>query len=110
MRENLLLVTGMVRSGTTLISRSIDAHPMIACPPDPFIGFFIALHNDLLSIEYGDSFDPKTPLSDFFFKDVPDIQLFLNADFHGKVTHSPQLIQKKSSRFLKPIRHQCFLF
>ena len=37
---NKLLVTGMVPSGTSLISRSIDAHAQVVCALDHFLGFF----------------------------------------------------------------------
>jgi hypothetical protein len=74
-----LLVVGMVRSGTTLISRTIDAHPDAACPPDPFFGFFRLLRNALRA-RFDSEFDRAAPLSDYFLSDRPELDALLEAD------------------------------
>jgi len=81
-----LFVTGMVRSGTTLISRSLDAHPQVACALSPALGLFRAVRNELEYQQYGRSPDPEAPFTDFFFALKPDLEMFLQADFNLPVT------------------------
>lgn len=65
--QNYILITGMVRSGTTLLSRAIDAHSKIATPPDPYFAFFRAFRNEIYN-NYIDDFNDDKALSDNFFK------------------------------------------
>ncbi|MTI84033.1 MAG: sulfotransferase [Firmicutes bacterium] len=68
MSYNYLLITGIIRSGTTLISRAIDAHPQIAIAPDPYFGYFREFRNEIYKDFFPD-FDEEQPLSDHFFDD-----------------------------------------
>ena len=78
MRVKYLFVTGMFRSGTTLLARSLGAHPKIISASDPYFEFFKHIRN----IFYGNIFaklhDPKSPLDDNFLK-LP----FLKSDFRN---------------------------
>lgn len=66
MQKNYIFLTGMVRSGTTLISRAVDAHSEIAAPPDPYFGFFREFRNEIYN-KYLSDFDDDSALSDHFF-------------------------------------------
>ncbi|MFW5891233.1 MAG: sulfotransferase family protein [bacterium] len=65
-KNNYILITGMVRSGTTLLSRAIDAHPEISTPPDPYFAFFRAFRNEIYK-NYVSDFDDDKALSDNLF-------------------------------------------
>jgi len=81
MKENYVAVVGMVRSGTTLISRAIDAHSKIAVAPDPYLGFFKEFRNEICK-DFSPEFDEECPLSDNFFNTRLDVKRRLvNATF-----------------------------
>ncbi len=67
---NYLWVTGMFRSGTTLLAKMLDAHPKIAFTSDPYRPYFndlrdmVARKNGLLKNNL-----PHMPLSDYFCDD-----------------------------------------
>ncbi len=61
-----LLVSGIIRSGTTLLSRILNAHPQMSVYADPYSGFFIELRNEIGRALEGDDFDPNKPLSHGF--------------------------------------------
>ncbi len=63
-----LLVSGIIRSGTTLLSRILNAHPEMSVYADPYSGFFIELRNEIGRTLLGESFDPEKPLSHGFFE------------------------------------------
>ena len=63
-------ITGMFRSGTTLLCKMLDAHKNITCANDPYLPIFKAFRN---SIE-GHSDDPNRPLDDYYF-DIKKNQL-----------------------------------
>lgn len=77
-----LFLTGMVRSGTTLISRAFDAHPNIVCAEDPCLGFFRSLRNELVFRTYGACPDPEEPFGDLFFSPPSELEMYLNADLN----------------------------
>jgi hypothetical protein len=65
---NKVFISGMFRSGTTLISRMIQSHPEIACASDPFAPIFKAFRNQFASkSKY--SIDFESPLDDFYFNE-----------------------------------------
>lgn len=76
MTGGILLVTGMVRSGTTVISRAIDAHPQIVCALDPCMGVLRAFNNALMRRSYGRDVPTEAPLSDFCSESEPAIDLY----------------------------------
>lgn len=102
MNAQPFLVTGMVRSGTTLISRAIDAHSRIACPPETCLGFFRALRNDLLYQHAGQCGDPEAPFTDFFSSQTLPLQLFIDSDLYVQIEFSsPKKIVERIRRFTK---------
>lgn len=85
MESRPFLVTGMVRSGTSLVSRAIDAHPEIACPPEPCLGFFRAFRNELLSRTEGGCPDPESPFTDFTSSSTLALERHLEADLSTSI-------------------------
>ncbi len=62
-----LYVTGMFRSGTTILAKILNAHPNIALASDPFLPFLKDLRDDLAAARTGDDcFRPQGPLGDYF--------------------------------------------
>lgn len=63
------LITGMFRSGTTLVARMLDAHPHLICASDPYAPVFKAYRN-----RFGErrieGFDGNAPLHDYYFEPV----------------------------------------
>jgi len=68
-----LFVTGTARSGTTLLSYMLNAHPNMMLAIDPFLPLFRSFRNAVIR-ESGDAhlravFDPASALSDYYFDD-----------------------------------------
>ena len=66
-RPDPLFVTGMFRSGTTLIARMLAAHPALAFASDPYAPLFKALRNAVAAREIDGAFDREAPLDDYYF-------------------------------------------
>jgi len=62
----LLFVSGMFRSGTTLLGRMLNAHPRIAVASDPYLPFFKALRSREAA-DLGIASSPDEPLGDYYF-------------------------------------------
>lgn len=69
-----LFISGMFRSGTTLVARMLHTHDNIACASDPFRPFFNCLR-DSVARDVGASVDEFDPLGDYF-ADQTEIELF----------------------------------
>lgn len=69
-----LFITGMFRSGTTLLARMLDAHEHIACASDPFSPFFKHFRNDIAD-EVGADIDPAAPFGSYY-GDFDELELF----------------------------------
>ncbi len=62
-----LFVTGMFRSGTTLLAKILNAHPDIVLSSDPFLPFFKHLRDEIhREIENSKPIPPQAPLDDYF--------------------------------------------
>ncbi len=62
----MLFVSGMFRSGTTLLARMLDAHPRIALASDPYLPFFKAFRTRMAA-GLGIVVDADAPLGDYYF-------------------------------------------
>ncbi len=62
-----LFVTGMFRSGTTLLARMLNAHPSICFASDPYAPIFKCFRNEVAVRYFESSFDISTPLDDYYF-------------------------------------------
>jgi len=60
-----VIVCGMFRSGTTLLSRSLSVHPEAVIVPDPYVYFFKGYYRHLARQE-GVAVDREETTSDFF--------------------------------------------
>lgn len=66
-----LFVTGLTRGGTSLVARTLDAHPAVALAVDPFLPLHRDLRSGLLAdapAEVRAAHDPKAPFQDFYFR------------------------------------------
>ena len=78
-------VSGMFRSGTTLIARVLNSNEHITCASDPFAPLFKSFRNAILSDEDVE-FDPRSPLDDYYFsrKKLSHLHLVKNATLQTK--------------------------
>lgn len=63
-----LFVTGMFRSGTTLLARLLHTHEQIVCASDPYRPFFNSFR-DSVAEEIGVELQPYAPLESYFYDD-----------------------------------------
>ncbi|MBD3166682.1 hypothetical protein GF324_08795 [bacterium] len=74
----LVFVTGMFRSGTTLMARMLGAHPNLAFASDPFQPTLKEFRNTVWANLVGvDQMDAKAPFDDYYF--YPDKQQLMKA-------------------------------
>ncbi len=91
-----LFITGMFRSGTTLLARALNAHENISFASDPFFEFFKYIRGQYYVKKYK-NFDMDQPLSDKFLEDSQFNSKF-TSDFLGI-----KLGQEDSKIFLERI-------
>lgn len=73
-QKKIVFVTGMFRSGTTLLARMLNVHPNIAFASDPFAPFFKEFRNHVAkSISGLEDFDDNSPLDDYYFYPVKQV-------------------------------------
>ena len=63
-----LFIFGMFRSATTMMSRSLSAHPQITIASDPYFQFFKSYRNEIYS-ENIHGFDHNSPVGDNFWSE-----------------------------------------
>jgi len=63
----LLFVTGMFRSGTTLLGRMLNAHPQLAVASDPYMPFFKSFRSTVAAC-LGQDIPAAAPLDDYYFR------------------------------------------
>ncbi|MBM7557454.1 sulfotransferase family protein [Halanaerobacter jeridensis] len=103
MSKDYIFVSGMVRSGTTLISRAIDAHSQLAVPTDPYFAFFREFRNEIYK-DYIDCFDDDKALNDHFFDSnlEPKHKISNTALNHEIKNQDLQKIKEKIIDFAEP--------
>ena len=68
MNQPLVFVTGMFRSGTTLLARLLHSHPEVAFASDPFSELFKEFRNTVAEeLCPGSPVDRAAPLDDYYF-------------------------------------------
>lgn len=80
--RQIAFVTGMFRSGTTLLARMLDVHPQIASASDPLRPMFNCFQQTLGNVRTEETTDWFAPLSDYFMDDSGALQRVLNADLN----------------------------
>jgi hypothetical protein len=60
------LITGMFRSGTTMLARMMHSNPNVVCASDPFAPIFKSYRN-VVAKTIEDKFDENSPLNDYYF-------------------------------------------
>jgi hypothetical protein len=80
------LISGMFRSGTTMLARMLHANPNIVCASDPFAPIFKSFRNSV-SEDLLDTFDPNAPLHDYYLdrKQNALFQEMQERDFSQKI-------------------------
>ena len=66
MDRTLLFVSGMFRSGTTMLGRMLNAHPQVAVASDPFLPFFKHYRSDVAA-QQGLKVSTTEALADYYF-------------------------------------------
>jgi len=72
--QPILFISGMFRSGTTLLGRMLNAHPEISVASDPYLDFFKHLRS-AVGEELGIKVNPSEPIDDYYFLS-PQRELF----------------------------------
>ena len=67
MDKPFFFLTGMFRSGTTLIARMLNSHPAVACASDPLAPVFKEIRNAAARKLGCGGLDPDAPLGDYYF-------------------------------------------
>ena len=63
---DFVFISGMFRSGTTLLGRLINAHKEVAIATDPYMFFFKSFRNEIAKI-HEITIDSESPLGDYYF-------------------------------------------
>jgi len=69
--DQLIFVTGMFRSGTTLLSVMLNAHPDVSCANDPYLPIFKTFRNAVERSVQGNKLDDSSrarPLDYYYFE------------------------------------------
>lgn len=99
---NYCFVSGMFRSGTTMIARMLNTHPSIACASDPMRPLFNSFRTDVLhGCQHHE--DRFAPLEDYCFTRSNLLRSVLNADFTLPVACEPE-------KLLEVVRNRAVLF
>ena len=83
-----IFIFGMIRSGTTFLSKALSAHSNILIASDPYLQFFKAFRNEIGLISNFNNFDCDSPISDEFFLKNNNLQnIIKRTDFDVPITH-----------------------
>ena len=61
--NNKVFISGMFRSGTTLVARMLASHSEVACASDPFLPLYKHIRNKIIGRDIKD----ESPLQDYYF-------------------------------------------
>ena len=62
-----LFISGMFRSGTTLLARMLNSHPSICVASDPFASIFKSFRNEIAIEHIGSKYDKDSPYDDYYY-------------------------------------------
>jgi hypothetical protein len=92
-------ITSMFRSGSTMIARMLDVHPMIVSASDPMRPLFNSFRYDLADEKYHFDNNRFDPLGDYFLQDCDLLQRVLGASLNTEITiPSDELISTVAKR------------
>jgi hypothetical protein len=74
-------ITGMFRSGTTLLARMLNTHSRIACASDPMRPLFNSFRYTIAPEDYKRTHSRYDPLDDYFLSNTGLLNKILQADF-----------------------------
>ncbi|MCK5544187.1 MAG: sulfotransferase [Desulfobulbaceae bacterium] len=77
-----LFITGMFRSGTTLLARMLNTHPGIACASDSMRPLFNSIRYTLAGPDYRSVHSRLDPLDDYFLSNTSLLKRILDSDFN----------------------------
>ncbi|CAM4198892.1 sulfotransferase [Cytophagaceae bacterium 50C-KIRBA] len=84
--SNMVLVTGLARSGTTLLSECLDHHPSIMCIADPMNEFFKGFMRYAYFHVENEKKDVGYPIDHFFFSGSKEVSRFIDeTDFNHPI-------------------------
>ncbi len=95
------MITGSIRSGTSLISRSVDAHPQVTCLLEPYMGFFRSYRNALYDNYQIQINDPNQPITDHFLESAEIFEKFKIANLNITLIDSWEELKPKLISFSK---------
>ena len=99
-----LFVSGMFRSGTTLLARLLNVHPYINMASDPFAPLFKEYRNEIANGHLKLNLDPESPLDSYDL--LEDLKLFRsiqNANFKISIRNtSTNSIRDKINKHCAP--------
>jgi hypothetical protein len=84
--SKMLLVTGLARSGTTLLSECLDHHPTLMCIADPMNEFFKGFMRYAYLKVKGEKKSVGYPIDNFFFSGDQKVSAFIDStDFNHPI-------------------------
>lgn len=85
------LISGMFRSGSTLLAKMLDANPSISVVVDPFMQFFKTIYNNVLN-DYGIN-EMNIPLSAFHYPE-PTCTFDVIRNSWGEIVVDEEVLEK----------------
>lgn len=79
-------VSGMFRSGTTLLARLLNSHPEVVCGSDPVRPLFNSFRYDVADAARRETLQRFAPLEDYFLRGTGLLHTLLEADLDQEIT------------------------
>ena len=98
-----VFITGMFRSGTTLLARMLSAHPNIAVSSDPSLPIFKFLRSHMFR-KIGVNIPPNYPLEDYYFssKHIEYIYNLVSSDLNQKFEDDMDKLKAEVRKYAYP--------